>query len=433
MEAYGISSPNPHRRRHFELAPQTLTDADISAHESMPAKPADKAETPGFLSSLASRANPINVVKGVGSAIAHPLDTLKNWRDQSQSLHDSAVDAAQRGDYREALDHGLSFLANLIPGLGKPADDFLTAARSGNDDEFKSKAGEFLGQALATGEAEGLAKAAGKVPEAARAVAEVATKPAIVKAAGTAVGAAVGHATGIPGAGTVGAVVGRDLGGSLADALAARKVPPIWDDIAQGTAGKKYLELTDEEKNKVQDLAAKMNAPKPSPIDQTQNPPTKVQDAPIEPPLASPVSAQPSPIRLVPRPQPKPVPVAAETTPALPAMPVQPKAAIPISETPPAVRAPTSDPNVVWDPERGHIDVRTGKAPVTEPDVVVLPKDTAQQIVDRLADPQRFYGKYSLKPNSASQIQRNADALREASKKPKKISDLMAELSERNG
>ena len=90
-----------------------------------------------------------------------------------------------------------------------------------------------------------------------------------------------------------------------------------------------------------------------------------------------------------------------------------------------SVHAPTSDPNVVWDPERGHIDVRTGKAPTTEPSVVVLSKDQAQEIVDRMADPKRFYGKTSLKPNSEAQIQRNADALKKATAKRMKLGDLM--------
>lgn len=420
------------------MAPATLTDADISAHES--GKP---AEQPGFIASLAGKANPMNVVRGAASAIAHPLDTLKNWRDESQSLHDAAVDAAQRGDYREALDHGLGFIANLIPGLGKPADDFLTSARSGSDDEFKSKAGEFLGQALATAEGEGVAKAVGKVPDAAGAVAKEVQKPGTLQAAGGAaqVVAGLGALAHEPMAGVYALGRGvRDISVGMdkrTKAAAAAAVPPIWDDIAQGTAGKKYLDLNLEEQAKVQDLAAKMGAKPatPSPPSNPPSQPTATASAPIsttEPSMAPSVPAMPQPIRLVPRTQPM-APIEPSAAPVLPGAPrpvTPPPVEIPkrpVSEAPTSTAAPTSDPNVIWDPDRGHIDTRTGKPPVKEPDVVVIPREQAQQIVDRLADTDKLYGKYSAKPNSAAQIQRNADALKKAAeKKPKTVSDLMS-------
>jgi hypothetical protein len=62
---------------------------------------------------------------------------------------------------------------------------------------------------------------------------------------------------------------------------------------------------------------------------------------------------------------------------------------------------------------------------VKAPDVVVLGKQQAQEIVDKLADPSRFYGRTSLRPNSEAQIQRNADALKAAAAKKVKLGDLM--------
>lgn len=415
------------------MAPATLTDADISAHES--GKPA------GFFASLASRANPMNVVRGAVSAIAHAPDTLKNWRDESQSLHDAAVDAAQRGDYREALDHGLGFIANLIPGLGKPADDFLTSARSGSDDEFKSKAGEFLGQALATAEAEGVAKAAGKVPDAARAVAKEVQKPGTLQAAGGAAQVAAG----------IGAIPHEPMAGVYAIGRGVRDISTGIDKRAKGAAAEAAKAAADKaayERSQPlppsdrtpiwQDLAPSAESPvnpaspdpTPAALPSGRVPGKPAFDATTGEMLtggSSPghfeskpsVEADPAkPIRLVPK---EAVEPAAENAP-------RETLSTASQEIPPSGAAvPTSDPNVVWDPDRGHIDIRTGKPPVKEPAVVVIPREQAQQIVDRLADTDKLYGKYSAKPNSAAQIQRNADALKKAAeKKPKTVSDLMS-------
>lgn len=80
----------------------------------------------------------------------------------------------------------------------------------------------------------------------------------------------------------------------------------------------------------------------------------------------------------------------------------------------PAPKMSSENPNLSWDPMRGHVDVRTGKAPISS---VELPVSDAQRIVDTLGDPNRHYGKYAMKPNSDAQIGRNAAALREAAER----------------
>lgn len=115
----------------------------------------------------------------IAQTITHPLDALKNWRDQSQALHDAAVDSAQQGDYQAAAVHGLNFLANIIPGLGKVMDD---AASAKTPEDFKAKLGDVVGSAL-------LMKAGEKAPGIVKGAADkiggavdVVTNPDVVRA-----------------------------------------------------------------------------------------------------------------------------------------------------------------------------------------------------------------------------------------------------------
>lgn len=319
---------------------------------------ADHQQTqPGFFSSLAERANPLNVAKGVASTVMHPIEALKSWRDQSQALHDAAIDASQRGDYREALDHALGFVANIIPGVGKAADDFLTAARTGTDEEFKSKAGAFLGSALAMKEVQGAGELAGKVPAAASAVAEQVKKPGTLQVLGggaqlaAGVGALFGHEP-MAGVYALGRGV-RDVSTGLEKRSAAEAAAPaaegntpitaapatneLWNDIAQGMIGKRYSRLNDAEQAKVRDLAAKMEAPKAAPQASAPGPQLVPKPAepgsapPSEPPAPGEASAMPEPvgpaapqpIRLVPKPivKPGPGPIALPSREAQPITP----------------------------------------------------------------------------------------------------------------
>ena len=458
--------------------PATLSDADFLGHtESASARP-------GFWSSLMERANPLTVAKGVASSVMHPIDSLKSWRDQSQKLHDSTVDAFERGDYQEAAAHGINFLANVIPGLGTAMDE---AAMAKTPDEFKSKLGAALGTALAAKEVQGAGKLAGQAAEAAPAAAQAviaqARKPGTLQAAGGAAQVAGGIAAlphePLAGLYSMGRGV-KDISAGLAKRTADDTYTPTNADLDAAQAlqppkplkGPAFDKLVADAKKRAEaaPLAEEPYVPTTADLDAAQalQPPKPLkgpafdrlvaqakaraeEQPPSEPPRAQPIPAQPQPIRLVPRTA-QPVPIEPSVSPVLPAgpqpvspgpvsVPVRPVAVEPKSvprgtlatevqqaeQSKPSATLPveTSDPNVVWDPERGHIDIRTGKAPTTEPSVVVLSKDQAQEIVDRMADPKRFYGKTSLKPNSEAQIQRNADALKKATAKRMKLGDLM--------
>jgi hypothetical protein len=139
--------------------------------------PETAADQPGFLAHLGSTL--ASAPAGIVHQITHPIDALKNWRDSSQALHDSAVDSFESGDYQAAAAHGVNFLANLIPGLGKVMDD---AASAKTPQEFKAKLGDVVGSALLmkVGEAApGAVKwAGGKIGGAV----DVATNPDVVRA-----------------------------------------------------------------------------------------------------------------------------------------------------------------------------------------------------------------------------------------------------------
>lgn len=108
---------------------------------------------PGFLSSVWEKANPVNIARGVVDTVTHPLDSLKAWQSQSQELHDKAVNAFEQGDYQAAAAHGINFMANIIPGLGKAMDE---AAEAKTPEEFKAKLGSAVGTALIPKVAEAL-------------------------------------------------------------------------------------------------------------------------------------------------------------------------------------------------------------------------------------------------------------------------------------
>ena len=148
-------------------------------------------DKPGFWSSLWEKANPASVVAGVAHSVAHPIDSLKSWQAQSQDLHDKAADALDAGDYEGAAVHGINFLANVIPGLGKAMDDAATAK---TPEEFRAKLGTAVGTAISLKEMEAapaVVKAA--VPAAVETIVSAAPKvSAAAKAGGKdiAVGAA---------------------------------------------------------------------------------------------------------------------------------------------------------------------------------------------------------------------------------------------------
>lgn len=263
----------------------------------------------GFITHLASTL--ASAPGAIMQTVAHPLDALKAWRDQSQALHDAAVDSAEKGDYVGAAAHGFNFLANIVPGLGKTMDDAATAGgESGiTSDEFKSKLGDVVGTAL-------LMKAAEKLPtvvSGAKTAASVISDPAVV-------GAAVKILPkGQAGLDLVDAV--RKSTSKTEPVVAPAPIDPLLDQIAQSTSGKKFAALDPAAQATVQKIADAANQRSAAPA----GPPPPQSVPPPPPPEAAPPAS----------PAPTPPPPEA---PAAPAAAVPPKVAmIPAAEHPGAV------------------------------------------------------------------------------------------------
>ena len=103
------------------------------APASGPAQP-----TGGFWSNLMSHLTPSTTPPSSSNVTDPHLPTgefLKNWQTESQALKDKAEASAQQGDYVGAAAHGINFLANMVPGLGKAMDDAAEGIRDATTDE----------------------------------------------------------------------------------------------------------------------------------------------------------------------------------------------------------------------------------------------------------------------------------------------------------
>jgi hypothetical protein len=204
------------------------------------------AVPPRFASTFWQQANPVNVVKGVASTVAHPYQALTAWGDQFKELANRAHDAYERGDYVEAGTHALNLAFNVLPGIGKAGDDYVMAAgqHGMNSAEARSALGTFIGSATAMGELEAAPKV---VTGAAKGAVKVAPAVAAgVKAGGrdVAVGAAkTGAAYALAKYGPAGEVADALAGAPLAKSgikQMARGVKAGWQagrDAMAGDAG----------------------------------------------------------------------------------------------------------------------------------------------------------------------------------------------------
>ena len=67
--------------------------------------------------------NPVSLAKGIGSAIASPIETLKGIGAAQDVARGKAVESFKKGDYMEAARHGLNYLVPFAgPGLDKAGD-----------------------------------------------------------------------------------------------------------------------------------------------------------------------------------------------------------------------------------------------------------------------------------------------------------------------
>lgn len=86
-------------------------------------------EAGDFLGGLWENVNPVEAVKGLASAAAHPLDTAKGVLEAQDVPRQKAEEAFKRGDYAEGLRHSIGY---LLPLIGPAIDKAGNEAASGN-------------------------------------------------------------------------------------------------------------------------------------------------------------------------------------------------------------------------------------------------------------------------------------------------------------
>jgi DNA topoisomerase IB len=281
------------------LAKQSGAVSSTPAPASGPAQP-----TGGFWSNLMSHLHPVDDAAKLYQNVTDPhLPTgefLKNWQTESQALKDKAEASAQQGDYVGAAAHGINFLANMVPGLGKAMDDAAEGIRDATTDE---QVRAHLGRLAAIAAPLAIANAAPELKAGGTAVgkaaAGVVTKPGtgkILGGVGTATTGLAAMAEGTP----VGLILGgeklakgasaiykgfKDRAAAAEEARAAAASPEAAPPVAPGS-------LT------IQPQAARPVAPAAPITAANYAPPvtsTNVLPAPIAPPAAAPAPAAAAP------------------------------------------------------------------------------------------------------------------------------------------
>lgn len=207
----GVPQTLPANFDGFDKAPATLP-ADFSQWDQPKQPSAASRLGTNFLSGAGVTSN-----EQAKNFFVHPLDTvIKSFEAQGQ-LAKKARDAYDRGDYMEALQHGLNY---LVPFVGQQTDQAGTQLKEG---DIAGGIGRTLGAALPIvagspevqfAASEAASTAAAKGAAGVRAAARGANT-VLAKAPGTiggAVGAAAGHATGVPGMAEVGGAAGAFAG-----------------------------------------------------------------------------------------------------------------------------------------------------------------------------------------------------------------------------
>src|SRR5688500_2667245 len=105
--------------------PGSMSDADIQ-QASQDVYGAGAHITDGPIDTLKkfwTEVNPLALMKGIGQAVAHPVDTIKAVGAAQGALFDKAQAAADSGDYVTATRHFINYLLPLVgPGLDESAD-----------------------------------------------------------------------------------------------------------------------------------------------------------------------------------------------------------------------------------------------------------------------------------------------------------------------
>jgi hypothetical protein len=85
-----------------------------------------------FFSGVGEMLNPVTMVKGIASAVAHPIDTGKQLLKNQGDTFDKAVEDVRGGRYSEAIGHGVSSLVPIVgPVIGSIGDQAATGDVAG--------------------------------------------------------------------------------------------------------------------------------------------------------------------------------------------------------------------------------------------------------------------------------------------------------------
>lgn len=238
------------------VAPAVDYDALASAHGGTAAA-APEPDSAGvrFVKGAASQLNPVAAVKGVASAVAHPIDTLGAIVQSHIDQATKAKKAYDEGRYTEAAGHlgaaalplvgpaaagigerisdtgdiatGVGEGAGLIASLGVPKALPAVVGAAGKAGAAVGRAGQAVGEAASVALEHPIAQA-------------VAQKA--VKHGATVAGAGLGASMGGPVGAFVGGTAGREFGATIAERMAARaastgaKSAPVAASVAETAA-----------------------------------------------------------------------------------------------------------------------------------------------------------------------------------------------------
>jgi hypothetical protein len=149
---------------------------DVPAAPQSPSVPATQKSAPSaldeFKAGLAETASPANIWHGITSTFQHPIDAAAAIIQAHRDTFQRGMDAWQRGEHGEALDH---FGNALFPLLGPQVDAISTESRSGHK---ARAAGMGVGMILPALLGKGVGSVAGRVAGAGEAAQAAATETA---------------------------------------------------------------------------------------------------------------------------------------------------------------------------------------------------------------------------------------------------------------
>lgn len=213
---------------HNWMAPR-FSEAVAKAENS--AKPLEGSAVGRFLSDLGSMVNPIDMAKGIGTAIAHPIYTATGLVKAQGDQFVKAADSFRQGHYSEAAGHAA---AGALPVVGPVAANIGEQIGSGDVAGGLGAATGLIGGSLVPGMVGKKVAAGVRVPGLSSLTPEGAEAVAAGQAAGVPIDAAT--ATGNRFVRAAQHVADRTLGGSViasrADAAQAQGLATMGEQLA---------------------------------------------------------------------------------------------------------------------------------------------------------------------------------------------------------